>query len=313
MPLPIVSFPFVKFFGDDIEKVVKNGELQAKVVKKAADTLPTDCVMTMMDLSVEAEAFGAKVKFSPDRIPAVEGILISSPEDAEKLSVPVVGDGRTSEFLKTVRLLRSEVKEQPVFAGIIGPFSLAARLMDMTEIMILCFEEPEAVLLVLEKVTRFLSAYARELKKAGADGLLIAEPAAGLLSPALMDEFSTPFVNSLIEAVNDDDFTVIYHNCGNVVPLTQSVKKVEADAFSFGNVIDLEKMLLSLPADKLVMGNIDPVAVITKATPAEVREKTAELIARCAGYPNFVPASGCDIPPSAPIENLVAFVGAAES
>ena len=42
----------------------------------------------------------------------------------------------------------------------IGPYSLAGRLLDMTEIMILCYEDPDMVEIVLEKATQFLIAYA---------------------------------------------------------------------------------------------------------------------------------------------------------
>ena len=73
--------------------------------------------------------------------------------------------------------------DRPLFAGIIGPYSLAGRLLDMTEIMILCYEEPEMVETVLEKVTDFLVEYAKAFTAAGADGIMMAEPAAGLLSP----------------------------------------------------------------------------------------------------------------------------------
>ena len=42
---------------------------------------------------------------------------------------------------------------------------------------------------VLEKVTEFLIAYTKAFKEAGANGVVMAEPAAGLLSPSLMDDF----------------------------------------------------------------------------------------------------------------------------
>ena len=52
-------------------------------------------------------------------------------------------------------------------------------------------------------------------KEAGADGIVMAEPLAGLLSPALAEEFSAPYVKRIVEALQTDDFLVIYHNCGN--------------------------------------------------------------------------------------------------
>lgn len=67
----------------------------------------------------------------------------------------------------------------------------------MTEIMILCYEDPELVETVLEKATEFLIKYALAFKEAGANGITIAEPAAGLLSPPLIKEFSTPYVQRI--------------------------------------------------------------------------------------------------------------------
>ena len=91
--------------------------------------------------------------------------------------------------------------------GCIGPFSLAGRLMDVSEAMINCYEEPEMVHIVLEKATKFLyttniSAY----KEAGADGILMAEPLAGVLSPVLATEFSSTYVKKIVTAVQDENF-----------------------------------------------------------------------------------------------------------
>ena len=82
-------------------------------------------------------------------------------------------------------------------------------------------------------------------------------------------------------------------------------------AYSFGNAIDLEKMLEALPKDRMIIGNIDPAGVLRNGTPERIREETLSLLERCSKYPNFVLASGCDIPPQTPMENLDAFFRAA--
>jgi uroporphyrinogen decarboxylase len=60
------------------------------------------------------------------------------------------------------------------------------------------------------------------------------------------------------------------------------------------------------------MGNLDPAAVLRMGDPATVRTATRELMAECAAYPNFVPSSGCDMPPLTPWENINAFFRAVE-
>lgn len=308
--MPILSFPGVQMIGHTVEEMVKDGELQAQCMKAIADRFDTGAVFSLMDLSVEAEAFGSRIHYSADDIPTVLGALIHDEDEAEALKVPQVGAARTGECVKGIERITSMVTDRPVFAGMIGPYSLAGRLLDMTEIMIMCYEDPETVEAVLEKATEFLIAYAKAFKEAGANGIAIAEPAAGLLSPSLIEEFSNPYVKQIREAVEDDTFLILYHNCGNVEPLKSQMAQVDARAYSFGNAIDLASMIPALPSDRMILGNIDPAGVIRAGTPEIVRRETLALLERCSKYPNFIPSSGCDIPPMSPLENIQAFFDA---
>lgn len=311
--MPVLSFPGIHFIDETVEELVKDGKKQASCMEAIAQNFDMGAALSLMDLSVEAEAFGSKVTYSKGEVPTVHGALLSSGEEAEALQVPTVHAGRPAQCVLGIEEAVKRIGDRPVLAGMIGPFSLAGRLLDMTEIMVLCYEEPETVELVLEKATVFLIAYAKAFKAAGANGIVMAEPAAGLLSPALMDEFSTPYVQRIMQAVEDESFLVMYHNCGNIVPLLKNVKAVGAKAYSFGNAIDIEAALKYLPSDVMVIGNIDPAGVIRQGNPKMIYEETFALLERCGKYPNFVISSGCDIPPETPIGNIQAFFNAVEN
>lgn len=308
--MPILSFPGIQLTGYTVEEMVRDGHLQAVCMEAIAKRFDTGAAFSLMDLSVEAEAFGSPIHYSSNEVPTVTAALIHDEEEAQALQVPEVGAGRTGECVKGIREVCGMITDRPVLAGIIGPYSLAGRLLDMTEIMILCYEEPELVETVLEKTTEFLIKYARAFKEAGANGIAIAEPAAGLLSPALIEEFSTPYVKRICDAVADDTFMILYHNCGNTVPLLDNIKEIGAGGYSFGNAIDLEDALKVMPGESIVIGNVDPAGIIRNGTPEQIREETLSLMERCGKYPNFVVASGCDIPPNTPLENIEAFFGA---
>lgn len=308
--MPILSFPGVQIIGHTVDELVRSGELQAQCMKAIADRFDTGVAFSLMDLSVEAEAFGSAVHYSEDDVPTIHEALIHDEDEADALEVPEVGAARTGECVKGIKLACEMITDRPVLAGIIGPYSLAGRLLDMTEIMILCYEEPEMVETVLEKVTEFLIKYAKAFKEAGANGIAMAEPAAGLLSPNLIKEFSTPYVKKIREAVEDENFIVMYHNCGNIEPLMDSIKDIDAVAYSFGNAINMEVAMEALPADKMIIGNIDPAGTLRNGTPEQIRKETLELMEKCCKYPNFVIASGCDIPPMTSLENLQAFFDA---
>lgn len=308
--MPILSFPGVQIIGHTVEELVKSGELQAQCMQAIAERFDTGVAFSLMDLSVEAEAFGGKVTYSEDDIPTIHEALVHDEDEAEALEVPYVGAGRTGECVKGIKLACERIIDRPVLAGIIGPYSLAGRLLDMTEIMILCYEEPEMVETVLEKVTEFLIEYAKAFKEAGANGIAMAEPAAGLLSPNLIAEFSNPYVKKISEAVEDDNFMVLYHNCGNIEPLMKQITHIDAMGYSFGNAIDIETTLKALPSDRMVIGNIDPAGILRNGNPETIRRETLKLMERCCKYPNFVIASGCDIPPMTSLDNLQAFFDA---
>ncbi len=311
--LPILSFPAAQKLGVSVETLVKSAELQAQTMEIIAHDTATIAAVSLMDLSVEAEAFGAKVRFAEDEVPAIIGQLISDEDDANTLEVPALTAGRASLCVEAVHTAKQRITNKPVLAGMIGPYSLAGRLCDVTEIMYLCFDEPETVHTVLDKATQYLIQYGQAMKDAGADGLMMAEPLAGILSPDMATEFSMPYVKRIIDALQDEVFAVIYHNCGNSVPqMLDDIYQLGAAAYHFGNAIDMGAVMKATPADILVMGNIDPAGQFANGTVASITAATRSLLDNCGSFPNFVPSSGCDIPAHAKWENIQAFFAAVE-
>lgn len=255
---PVLSFPAVQLMGISVKELISDASAQARGMKIVAQRTDSAASVSLMDLSVEAECFGAEIRVSEDEVPTVVGSVVSTEEEAEALEIPPIGSGRTGLYIDAIRQAAEEITDRPVFAGVIGPYSLA-----------------------------------------------------GVLSPAL-EEFSEPYVRELVEAVQDDSFAVIYHNCGGGVSMmASSIASTGAAAFHFGNAVDMEEMLEKMPKDRLVMGNIDPAEQFRNGTPESIREETLALMERCCKYDNFVISSGCDIPPMSKWENIDAFFDAA--
>ena len=291
--MPVLSFPGASLLGIDVKELIFSSDNQAKAMAAVAQRVDSAASVSLMDLSVEAECFGAPIHISEDEVPTVTGCVVSSPEEADALKVPHVGAGRTDIYIDAIRKAAELIQDRPVFAGVIGPFSLAGRLVDVTEAMIYCYEEPEMMHTVLSKATDFLIEYIKAYKEAGANGVVMAEPLAGLLSPDLAEEFSSRYVKKINEAVKSDDFLVIYHNCGNTTILTiDSILSTGSDAYHFGNAIDMAEMMKHIPADTIAMGNVDPAGVLRNGTPETVKQATKDIMGACCGYGNFVISSG---------------------
>lgn len=306
--MPLLSFPSVSKMNCSVKDLVTSSDLQAEGMKTVADNTPSLASVSFMDLSVEAEAFGARVEFPENDIPTVIGSLVKDQCEADSLAIPRVGEKRTGVYVDAVKKAKTLITDRPVFAGIIGCFSLAGRLLDVTEALIYCYTEPEILHSVLKKCTEFLIEYAKAYKQAGADGIIIAEPLTGLLSPDLAKEFSEPYIKELVSAVKDGSFAVIYHNCGNsTVQIMESILQTDCSAYHFGNAVDMLDVLKAVPGEVVVMGNIDPVSQFKNGTAESIKAQVKALLEKCKDYPNFVISSGCDIPHDAKWENINAY------
>ena len=304
--MPVMTHPGVEFTGKKVIDVVTDGKSHYEAIKAVSENYPTLAATAVMDLTVEAEAFGANIVYSDDEVPSVTGNILSTHEDVEALNVPDMKAGRLQEYLKANKLA-SENIEKPFFSGCIGPFSLAGRLYGMTEIMTGCHMEPDTIHLLLDKCTNFLIEWCKALKEQGTNGVLMAEPAAGLLSDDICEEFSSNYVKKVVEAVQDETFILILHNCGNTGQCTEAMIKSGAAGYHFGNAIDMSLALSQCPDNVLVMGNIDPVGCFKMGSPEMMYDVTSKLLIETAQYKNFVVSSGCDTPPGTTSDNINAF------
>ncbi len=143
-PMPVLSFPCVQLMGMNVRELLSDPDNQANGMKAVADRTDSFAALGFMNLSLEAEAFGADVKISDTNVPVVTAPLTEDIEAAEKLEIPVIKEGRA-------------------------------------------LENPELLHILLRKSTDFLTEYIKAYRSIGADGIFMAEPLAGMLSPELAE------------------------------------------------------------------------------------------------------------------------------
>lgn len=306
--LPVLFFPVLKNIDmpvpDSVQDPKKVAEAMAEVIKEYPDTI---AAITGMDLSVDSEAFGAEVKFSKRQAPNVKNHIIETAEDIHALKVPDIHSGRVDIFNDACREAAKIITDRPIMGGMFGPFSLAANLLDVSDALMKVVNEPELVHELLEKSTEWLIKRAQGYKDAGANGVFIAEPTAGIMNPDMLDEFSSVYVKRIVDAVQDDNFFFVLHDCGSVTDSVESMYKTGCKGFHFGNGVDMKNVMPQIPADVLVFGNLDPSEVFTLGTPESIREQTLKLLEEMKPYPHFVLSSGCDLAPLVSNENMEAY------
>ena len=180
--VPVMTHPGIELINHTVKEACCDGQVHFEAIKALAEKYPTAAATVIMDLTVEAEAFGAEIHFTEDAVPAVIGHMLNNADDIKALKVPSLKAARVPAYLKANLLSARAISDRPVLSGCIGPFSLAGRLYDMSEIMVLIYQDPDAAHTLLAKCTEFILKYCKALKATGVDGVVMAEPAAGHLA-----------------------------------------------------------------------------------------------------------------------------------
>ena len=306
--MPLLSYPSTQLMFISVDELSYDPICQAIGMRLLIDRYDMPIAGAYMDLSVEAEAFGAHCVHKTDEVPTITGKLIETQEQADALQVPEIGAGRTGICVEGIADAKKLITDRPVFANCTGPFSLGGRLMDVNEILLMTLEEPEMVHTILEKATEFIIKYIKAFKEVGADGVIMAEPLAGLLSAGLMQEFSSDYVKRIVDEVQDEEFLILYHNCaGGMERKIEQTIATGCKMFHYGEMADMAEILEKMPKDVLIMGNISPAAVFKANSSHKMAIDTQNLLVRCMDNKNFLISSGCDIPADTSIENIDRF------
>jgi uroporphyrinogen decarboxylase len=293
--------------GRTVRDMVTRAQIQAEVQALLHQRHPSPFALCAMDLSAESEAFGCQILITDTEVPTVISRRVTNRADADALEVPKPGAARTAVHLETARLLRRLPGKRFVFAGMVGPFSLASRLYGVSEALSLTVEDPDLMHLLVQKSAQFLRAYALAFKDAGADGVIVAEPTAGLLSPRSLAVFSSAYVRQIVTAADDDRFNIILHNCAAKLVHLSAVLESGAKVLHFGAPMDLPAALKQVPPEVIVCGNLDPAKVFVNSTAHEAGQVARDLLDATRVHRNHVLSSGCDIPPGTKPENIDAF------
>lgn len=306
IPLTIGVYAGLEITGASVKDAVSSSQAQTEAVMALHERLHTEMLLTAMDLSVEAELFGCDIHMSEEEIPTVVGRRVTTASQIDQLGIPEVGDARSVVQLETAKNL-VRASSLPVLGGIIGPFSLAGRLFGVSEALELSITEPATLEKLLDKVTRFLLNYLLAFRETGAAGVIMAEPAAGLLSPRGLGQFSSRYIRQLVEQTSSPAFTLVYHNCGAKRTHLEKILEAGMTICHFSTPMNISEALAMVGDDRVMAGNLDPTAVFHSGSVEQVHLQTSQLMSQTHQYRNFVISSGCDIPPKTPLANLEAF------
>ncbi|MFA5903423.1 MAG: uroporphyrinogen decarboxylase family protein [Desulfobacula sp.] len=180
----------------------------------------------------------------------------------------------------------------PVTAVVDGPFQELVNRLGLMSVLTGWIRNREEMVKAFETETvKAFDLIARSLDQ-GAKAVVIADDLASeeslLISPKDIDEFLTPFYIRAVDLVHSANALAFLHSCGNIMPLSQLLKRWSIDGLASvqNGVNDLVYLKKFFGPDFVIMAGIEAELLETD-TPEPVVVKRFETILK-----SFVPVGG---------------------
>jgi len=270
------------------------------------------CAVVPFDMGVEAEVLGSKGNYYAHAADILYPTIIQHPaEKVEDLDIQVPSDlaktGRIPVVIGALRFLKQEVGNQvAIGAWVLGPYTLAGQLVDLSQLAKAAFKKTEMVRNVLDKLAGVLIQIIKIYREAGADYITVREMGAGpdILSPRMFESLVRPPLKRIFDGIESPK---ILHICGDTNAIVDQMVLCGADAISVEKKNKVVETRKKLGPDVLIFGELDAYGVLSQGKPDDVDKAVKEAVE--GGVDAIWP--GCDMWPMVPKENMEALVAAA--
>jgi len=191
----------------------------------------------------------------------------------------------------------------------------ALTLLDGTENgLIMYSQQPEVVLAANRQSVDWQNAMDQYYIRKGAPGVLLEQDMAGsngpLISPAMFRELCFPFLKERIRHVRQFAPQVIFHNCGNNIPLMDMFIDCGIDCYqSLQTTAGMEVGWLKEKfGDALCFWGGVPVETLLTGTPADVRKAVRKAMERGAPGGGFILGPSHSIAKNTRYDNFMAML-----
>lgn len=315
---PILGETAAHLIGATIPQYRHSAQVMVDVELAVYDMFGQDGAGTGPGYPGLAEAMGTKLKYPENNIPFVIEPAIKDWNELSRLEpVDPYHSGKLPLYLEALKMLKDKMgKVIPVGSCIGGPFSTAAFIRGTDSLLRDLRKDPEKVHRLLEIVTASALNYIDAVIDLGC-GISIADPVASgtMISADNFREFVKPYMKTCADRVRERTGQgPMLHICGNSSRIWRDMLETGAATLSLDNVVSLADARAQVGSEVCLMGNVDPVSIVARGTPEQIREAVRLCLLQAGDNPGgFVLATGCQIPLEAPAENILCFAEAART
>lgn len=269
-------------------------------------------------MAAEPSAFGAKVRFYPDRPPSVEPVVEDLAFWATAKPANPHEDGLMPCVLRLYELMDERLHAEGLAVRMVaarGPMTVASWLVGVTPLLMGLVTAPDQVSSFLDTLTttiiRWLHAQLDTLREP--EGILLLDDVVGMVSKRHYEKLIHPHLRRIFSEF--DGLIRIYHNDTPCLHLTGSLAQAEFDVFNFSHEIEIAEVKARMGHRVALMGNVPPLDIGVRGTPAATARWAHDCLTRCSrapgGLSGMILSFGGGVSPGALPENIDALLQAA--
>jgi MtaA/CmuA family methyltransferase len=286
---------------------IKKPELGANAQLKVIQNCDFDGIEAMWDWLAPAEAIGCKIQMPDLGSPITMEHVITDKDSLKKLEVPDVHqDYRIKSAVASAqRLIDHFGNEKYFYCTIVAPFTLAAEIRGVENILRDIYKNPSLVKDILEFTTEVLKNYYGYLAKLDVDGIFICDPTASgsLISKKVFEAYAKPYIIEVARVVRKANKHVLFHICGDTSDRIESFMEIDHDVLSVDSLVDFSYAKEVLGEKITTLGNIDVANTLYMGTQEQVENEIRSCLEK-TGNIGHILGGACDIAPETPMDNV---------
>ena len=319
---PIISGASRRLIGASYKDWSNDADICTEALLKAKKEFDLDCIVTLIDLSIECDAWGQELVYPEDEAahPNYNNCVVKEIEDYAKIKKV---DYRTSKRMMMhidtcKKLVEAANGEYPVVAFVFGPLGTLSMLRNQQDMYMDLYDDPDAVHDAAREVNETLKDYCNALMDTGVNGIMFDTlfSSGAIMSKTMWMEMEGDLVKELADVVHDRGCLVMIHNCGQKIYFDAQIETMNPTAISFlyppDDCADFQECKAKYGDNVTLIGCVTPASAVI-GTDEEWDLECKNNIDAMAKGGGFMLATGCEYPANASFDRARRMVNIAKT
>ena len=319
---PILSGATRRLVGADYRTWCTDADVCTAAFVKATQVYDIDCLVTLIDLSIECDAWGQELVYPENEAvhPNYDNCVVKEIEDYKNIQKV---DYRTSKrmmfHIEVCKNLVQQVgHEKPIAAFVFGPLGVLSMLRRQQDLYMDLYDDPEAVLAAAAAINETLKDYVNALIDTGVHAIMLDTlfASGSIMSKAMWTEMEGGLVKQLADICHQRGVMVMIHNCGEKIYFDAQIESMNPIAISFmyapDDCADFAECKAKYGDKITLIGCVPPVMTVI-GTDEEWDACCKEHIDDMAQGGGFMLATGCEFPANAPLDRAQRMIDVAKT